>query len=261
MRVTVLTRSPSGCDVDLPALASALREATDFVTVGSIVCDFNRRCGIYQTAITLLDADRRPLIAVDDIPDMDDAYRIHYFRHNWRAFAEDFGLLNVNHLPIDDQDLGHFREMARRAGYTTPELLMHLLPLLEPAGLIGAMMVGRKEFPSELRSVLSVVAQHASIRLAQLGVRFQREPDASSRLTVRQLDVARLAAHGHTNAGIGDALGMSENTVKKHLKDVFERLDVATRAELATVMLQMAPREPVPIGVTHRGHLRITRAG
>jgi len=35
---------------------------------------------------------------------------------------------------------------------------------------------------------------------------------------------------------MGRALGVSPNTVKKHLRVIYERLDVASRAALATLL-------------------------
>ncbi len=55
-------------------------------------------------------------------------------------------------------------------------------------------------------------------------------------LTPRQSEIAQLAALGHTNAEIAAALGISINTVKARLKEVFERLDVCNRTELANVL-------------------------
>lgn len=40
----------------------------------------------------------------------------------------------------------------------------------------------------------------------------------------RQLEVLQLIASGETNRGIADRLGISENTVKSHLKAIFEAL-------------------------------------
>jgi DNA-binding NarL/FixJ family response regulator len=60
-------------------------------------------------------------------------------------------------------------------------------------------------------------------------------------LTRRQTEVAELAALGHTNAEIAASLGISVNTVKARLKEVFERLGVCNRTELANVLRQTAP--------------------
>ncbi|MGQ0464750.1 MAG: helix-turn-helix transcriptional regulator [Sporichthyaceae bacterium] len=52
-------------------------------------------------------------------------------------------------------------------------------------------------------------------------------------LTPTELEVARLAAQGGTNAEIGAALFVSLNTVKAHLSHVYAKLGLANRAELA----------------------------
>ncbi len=54
-------------------------------------------------------------------------------------------------------------------------------------------------------------------------------------LTEAELPVVRLAAEGHTNADIGDRLCLSRYTVETHLKHVFAKLGVESRAELAAL--------------------------
>lgn len=55
-------------------------------------------------------------------------------------------------------------------------------------------------------------------------------------LTGRELETAKLAARGFSNKEIGGQLNISENTVKKHLKIVFQKLNVSNRTALAAVM-------------------------
>ncbi len=54
-------------------------------------------------------------------------------------------------------------------------------------------------------------------------------------LTEAELPVVRLAAEGHTNADIADRLCLSRYTVETHLKHVFAKLGVESRAELAAL--------------------------
>jgi DNA-binding CsgD family transcriptional regulator/signal transduction histidine kinase len=51
----------------------------------------------------------------------------------------------------------------------------------------------------------------------------------------RQLDVLRLLAVGHRNRDIAAQLGLSQHTVKFHLRNIFEKLGVRTRSEAAAV--------------------------
>lgn len=50
-------------------------------------------------------------------------------------------------------------------------------------------------------------------------------------ITPREAEVLRLAADGLRNREIAERLGRSEDTVKMHLKNAFEKLDAVTRAE------------------------------
>ena len=68
----------------------------------------------------------------------------------------------------------------------------------------------------------------------------QRQRTGWASLTPVERDVVRLVAEGHTNAGIGQRLFMSPNTVKKHLSSVYAKVDVDGRAGLAA---QVARRE------------------
>lgn len=56
--------------------------------------------------------------------------------------------------------------------------------------------------------------------------------ELSSVLTAREIEVARLAATGLSNAEIGRRLFISEGTVKLHLHHVYDKLNVARRPEL-----------------------------
>jgi DNA-binding NarL/FixJ family response regulator len=51
-----------------------------------------------------------------------------------------------------------------------------------------------------------------------------------ARLTPREREVLALVVKGLTNKGIAHALVISENTVKRYLKSIFEKLDVDSRA-------------------------------
>jgi DNA-binding CsgD family transcriptional regulator len=52
-------------------------------------------------------------------------------------------------------------------------------------------------------------------------------------LTDSELGVIRLAAEGLTNRQIGDCLFISRRTVGTHLAQVFQKLDINNRAQLA----------------------------
>jgi DNA-binding CsgD family transcriptional regulator len=55
-------------------------------------------------------------------------------------------------------------------------------------------------------------------------------------LTGREVDVARLAAEHRSNKEIAASLGISPRTVSTHLSNIFEKLEVSSRGELAEVV-------------------------
>ena len=64
-------------------------------------------------------------------------------------------------------------------------------------------------------------------------------------LTEAELPVVRLAAEGHTNADIAARLCLSRYTVETHLKHVFAKLGVESRAQLAALAVGVA-KNPDP---------------
>lgn len=56
-------------------------------------------------------------------------------------------------------------------------------------------------------------------------------------LSPRQVEILNLIAKGFSNREIADALGLSVDTVKDHLKKTFSRMGVATRAEAVSLAL------------------------
>lgn len=53
-----------------------------------------------------------------------------------------------------------------------------------------------------------------------------------SLLSRREIEVARLAAKGYTNAQIAQTLYISSETVKRHMASIFEKLGIESRKEL-----------------------------
>ncbi len=84
---------------------------------------------------------------------------------------------------------------------------------------IRAVHAGRRHIPG---SVAEKLAEH-------LG---------SEKLSERELQVLGLIAMGKRNKEIGSALGIAEDTVKMHVKNVLEKLEVNDRTEAVTVALR-----------------------
>lgn len=69
--------------------------------------------------------------------------------------------------------------------------------------------------------------------LASLQPQRQSPPPQQSILSPREWDVLALVARGLTNPEIANELHLSENTVRFHLKNIYEKLGVSNRTEAA----------------------------
>lgn len=84
---------------------------------------------------------------------------------------------------------------------------------------IGAVHAGRKYVPTEIAVELS----------ERLG---------DQELSARELEVLRMVASGCSNKRIGVDLGISEQTVKGHLKNILGKLSANDRTHAVTIALQ-----------------------
>ncbi|HSQ65757.1 MAG TPA: LuxR C-terminal-related transcriptional regulator [Polyangiaceae bacterium] len=115
-----------------------------------------------------------------------------------------------------------------------------LAPVVVGGALVGTLNFARKEdraFGARELAMAGAMALHVSTRLSTLRVLDRGpHPSWSEVVSARGLEVAELAVRGLTTAEMGRMLGVSPNTVKKHLRVLYERLGVGTRAELATLL-------------------------
>ncbi len=65
-----------------------------------------------------------------------------------------------------------------------------------------------------------------------------RPEPAPQTLSEREEEVLSLVAQGLTNAHIADRLALSENTVKFHLQNIYQKLNVSNRTEATAVFFQ-----------------------
>jgi DNA-binding NarL/FixJ family response regulator len=73
----------------------------------------------------------------------------------------------------------------------------------------------------------------ANRALGRLLQRAEESRDAASSLTPRELEIVRMIARGLRNRSIAEQLLISEGTVKIHLHNIYQKLEVTGRGELA----------------------------
>lgn len=120
--------------------------------------------------------------------------------------------LAIVHLSLRERIIGAVLLLRKRADPFTAaelELLRALQPLLSLADAAHTALdaEAKASLPVRLRCV-------------------------DQRLTERQREIVEHVALGHTNAQTASALGLSPNTLRNHLVEIFKRLGAANRADV-----------------------------
>lgn len=164
----------------------------------------------------------------------------------WQEFWEEDGCAG----PLETGDystLLHHAELTRTRAYASSplgsafaalgmkdEILVPMTPL---GGTDRRLLLFRDEgspdFSEREKAILALARPH----LAELHTRRDRELRGEPHLTPRQWEVLRRVATGASNTQIARDLGLSEATVRKHLENVFLRLDVQSRTEAVSRVL------------------------
>jgi DNA-binding NarL/FixJ family response regulator len=127
-------------------------------------------------------------------------------------------------------------DVLRQIGARHPDVARILISAENSAETIGAAArAGAQGFISKGASIADVLR---GIKRVLAGEVFWPDPASTSlraqepatpMFTARQRDTLQLLAEGRSNAQIARQLGISERTVKAHLKGVFDALGVDTR--------------------------------
>ena len=110
----------------------------------------------------------------------------------------------------------------------------------------------KKAEPSELVQAIRHVAQGGAMvsplmatkllaefqDLTTAGVDEKHIEEVNADLSPREGEVLKLVAKGATNKEIGEALFISENTVKTHLQNIMEKLHLANRSQAAAYAVE-----------------------
>ena len=126
-------------------------------------------------------------------------------------------------LTMSDEESDLFEAIgAGASGY-----LLKDLPADEVAAAVRSVQAGQSIIPP------SMAAQLIS-EFSRLSRQAEQTTDPTTpRLTDRELEVLRLVARGHQNKEIARALYISENTVKNHVRNILEKLQLHSRVEAA----------------------------
>jgi len=200
-----------------------------FVDAAAAVCAEARRLGALCTTVILLHEDQTIAMTIDDDADHR-SYDLDAVVRSLRAHV----------LP------------------PSPPLLA---PLVGSHGWFGAIVNATLGPVSpQFERAFAMLATHLSVWCMDHGIGAVPKAVRGDQLGPRQRQIAELAARGMTNDEIAAELGISVNTVKGRLKEVFEILAVRNRTELVHVLRLLAPRQEVPRGTTRVSNVTVTRA-
>src|SRR5215471_8265060 len=133
-------------------------------------------------------------------------------------------------LTISDEEEDLFDAIrAGASGY-----LLKDIPLDEVAGAVRAVHGGQSLInPSMAAKLLT--------EFAAMARRDEEEPPQrvpAPRLTEREIEVLRLVARGMNNRDIAKELFISENTVKNHVRNILEKLQIHSRMEAVMIAVR-----------------------
>ena len=106
--------------------------------------------------------------------------------------------------------------------------------------------VSVEEVPEAIRAVVqgqSLISPSMASKLLNEYTSLARRAEEKQQfptpaLTQRELEVLRLVAKGQSNREIGDELFISENTVKNHVRNILEKLQIHSRMEAVRVAVR-----------------------
>jgi LuxR family maltose regulon positive regulatory protein len=158
----------------------------------------------------------------------------------WGLRAFHWAMLLVRALWRSDRQREATRIMDRLVGYAAG------------AGIVSTILDGGADIAQVLERVARTTTtpearKHRHLRLLReaLDPSLVEVPDdhevdpanAGEALTTREMELIRLVRGGLTNRQIAARMQVSENTIKWHLKNIFEKVSVKKRAELAGIAL------------------------
>jgi two-component system nitrate/nitrite response regulator NarL len=159
-----------------------------------------------------------------------------------KRFRPDIALLDLAMPAAGGMQI--LRSLTRTSGDALGTRIVFLTASIGEAEIVQAVTLGvagimlKESAPEELVQCLSAVLRGERWLPRQLvghalATTMERYRRASSALTARECEIARGVARGLANRDIAEQLGISEGTVKIHLHNIFGKLELESRSQLA----------------------------
>ncbi len=195
------------------------------------------------------DASRQHSVAVQELPGFDEEVPEEVFWANYWScldcsYPDRTGdLLSVT-MTSDFYSTRQFHNTGMYIDHDRLYGVEHEIRLCLPAGPGRSLRVllsrrAGRGFTERDRAVLTLLRPH--LDAAYLSE--QRRPGGATTLTRRQREVLHYVAAGYSNRQIARRMDVFESTVRKHLENIFKRLDVTSRTA-AVAYLDSQPLLP-----------------
>jgi DNA-binding CsgD family transcriptional regulator len=134
-----------------------------------------------------------------------------------------------------NQEVRSRQAVAPQSVVATPEELIRML-IGQVTGLDATAFAERQNADRPGEEIILDVALDGERYLL---VRLPREERSGARLSPREQEIVRMVAKGHSNKMIADVLSISSWTVCTHLRRIFAKLGVASRAAMVARTLDL----------------------
>jgi DNA-binding CsgD family transcriptional regulator len=240
-------------DLDLRTLAGIVTESrTDVPAQGlppSLLSDLMDQIRCDALTISGFDSDQQAWWLTQVTPGggapLDESFDRVHWEHYWDCqpccYPDRSADLSSVLTIADFYSARQWHSTGMYSDYYRPLGLEHELMLCMPEGTPGTTGPGRTlrmvlfrgsglDFCERDRALLTLLRPH----LHQAYLDAERRRGGSPQLTPRHRQVLHLLAAGHTNAQIARRLNLSEGTVRKHLENIYRRLQVSNRTAAVT---------------------------
>jgi DNA-binding CsgD family transcriptional regulator len=193
-----------------------------------------------------LDSTHQEMLSGQDLPhddlsqaqgeDLSRAFWKHYLTCRPCSYPDDTGDLTSVITLSDFYSQRELRATGMYADYFKPYAVEHEILMCLPSPRYRTLRLllyrGRgPDFSDRDRALLTLLRPHLYATYRE-----GAQPPAPD-LTTRQHELLRLVAAGYTNGQIARRLAVADSTVRKHLENIFERLQVSSRtAAVARVL-------------------------
>jgi DNA-binding CsgD family transcriptional regulator len=205
----------------------------------SVLAGLSGLIGCTSISFFQLDSERRTLPASQDLPEEDftealkaqltQAFWTHYPDSPSCRYPDESGDLTTVTAMSDFYTRRELHRTGMYADYLRPQGVEReiMLCLPSPRYRTVRLMLARgpgSDFSDRDRAILTLLRPH----LYETYLRGVSPPEPP--LTPRQKELLRFVAAGCTNRQIARKLSVAESTVRKHLENIFDRLQVTSRA-------------------------------